>query len=312
MVGSVATSVVLPTRDRAGGLHRIVAPLLADPAAHEVVVVVDGSRDGSRAVVEGLARADPRVRPVWLDGRGEMAARQAGAEAARGDVLVFVDDDVLAGTALVTGHARHHAARGGLVVLGYMPVPETAEGFASRLYRREYEERCSTYERDPSNVLLHLWAGNFSMRRSDCLAVGLADDAYDERYHPDTDFGLRCLAAGLEGRFDRRLRASHLHRRALPEFTRDARSQGAARVLLRELHGPAPLPRNAFETGLPGPARRVVRLARRPRATTLLRALLGAGVGGAGRLRAAAVEDACARILRRIEQQRGAIDRRRG
>jgi hypothetical protein len=243
-----------------------------------------------------------------------MAAREAGARAADSEIVLFLDDDVLAEPGLVAGHAARHAEGGPDVVLGYMPVAlpvrPSPEDFATRIYAREYEGRCAVYEQDQVSVLRELWAGNFSMRREACLAVGMPNPRYTARYHPDRDFGLRCLEAGLTGAFDSSLRAWHLHSRALPAFVRDARSQGAARVLMQELHeGRIPAMTGAeFERGLPAPAAHLVRLGRRRRASAVLSGMLTFGVRAGGRLRLWPAQLTAARLLRRLEQQRGAID----
>jgi glycosyltransferase involved in cell wall biosynthesis len=306
----------MPTYNRAHALERVTAPLLADPAAREVIVVIDGSRDGSLELVEELARtgSDPRLRALFIENSGEMAARQAGASAATGEVVLFLDDDVLAKPGLVAGHARAHAGRRRAVVVGYMPVElpaaRVASDFTSRVYAREYEGRCAVWERNPRSVLTELWAGNFSMRRTDCLSIGLPNPSYSERYHPDRDFGLRCFEAGLHGVFDRTLHATHLHQRPLEAFVRDARSQGASRVLMPALH-PSTVPapdRREFSRGLPGPLRAVVALGRRPRAYRVLSPAVTRLVAWAGRARLWPVQERTGRLLRRIEQQRGAID----
>jgi GT2 family glycosyltransferase len=310
-------SVVIPSYNRGHALGAVLRPLMDDPTARELIVVIDGSTDDSLQVIQALARIDPRVVALPIANSGEMAAREAGARVAGGEIVLFLDDDVLAEPGLVTGHAARHAAGGADVVLGYMPVEldgrPTAEDFASRIYAREYEGRCLIFERDPISVLRELWAGNFSMRRDACLAVGMPNPRYTARYHPDRDFGLRCLEAGLTGVFDRSLRARHLHSRPLAAFIRDARSQGAARVLMQELHaGQIPaMWGEEFERGLPSPAARLVRLGRRPRAGAALAGGLSALVRAAGRVRAWPAQLAAARLLRRLEQQRGAIEETR-
>jgi GT2 family glycosyltransferase len=61
----------------------------------EVIVVDDGSTDGSLAVARGFE--GPRLRVITQQNRGSCAARNAGAQAARGDYLQFLDhDDLLA------------------------------------------------------------------------------------------------------------------------------------------------------------------------------------------------------------------------
>jgi glycosyltransferase involved in cell wall biosynthesis len=300
----------MPTYNRASKLEELVRPLLAQPLL-ELVVVVDGSEDGSIERLEAIA--DPRLKPLWIENRGEMGARQAGAEAASGELVLFVDDDVLAGGGLVSGHACRHADRERLVVVGYMPVRVPARrragDFATWMYAREYERHCELCEREPGRALTHLWGGNFSMRRGDCLEVGLRNPRYRERYHPDREFGLRCVRAGLEGVFDRSLRAEHLHERPLQAFVRDARSQGAARVLLHGMYPEMLGPPESFEAGLPAPGRLLVRLSASRSADELVSRALRALVAAAGRAHWWWGEDVAARLLRRVEQQRGALGR---
>lgn len=70
-------------------------------ADFEVVVVDDGSPDGSRAIAERYAAADRRVRVVARENGGLGAARNTGIRHARGEFLTFLDsDDVLPPSAL--------------------------------------------------------------------------------------------------------------------------------------------------------------------------------------------------------------------
>jgi glycosyltransferase involved in cell wall biosynthesis len=309
-----SASVVVPTFNGAPLLERILRPLLDDPAASEVIVVVDGSRDGSFDLVERIARHEPRLRGMLIENRGDMGAREEGARAATGEIVLFIDDDVLANPGLVTGHVRRHAERAADVVVGYMPVTPSQrrnpDDFALRLYASEYEGRCQIYERDPESAVRELWGGNFSMRRADCLTIGMTNPGFTEHYHADRDFGIRCLEAGLTGTFDRALAATHLHERTLEAFIRDARSQGAARVLLPRFHAAtiAPPTRSEFARGLPPSLAMLVRFTRRPRAYSVVSRSLARAARGAGRMRMWAGQRAIARVLRRIEQQHGAIE----
>ena len=121
-----SVSVVVPTYNGVTLLERILRPLSEDPATTEVIVVIDGSRDGSKELVDRLAREDPRLRSVLIENSGDMGARDVGARAATGEIVLFVDDDVLADPGLVSGHARRHAEAGADIVLGYMPVVASA------------------------------------------------------------------------------------------------------------------------------------------------------------------------------------------
>jgi glycosyltransferase involved in cell wall biosynthesis len=306
-------SVVMPTYERRDGLERVLAPLLADPAASEVVVVVDGSRDGSFELLTELAQQHPSLRPVFQENHGEGAARQAGVELATGEIVLLLDDDVEAASGLVTGHARAHADRDDAVVVGYMPPapprPGDPDGFSVLLYAEAYEGRCARYEQDPATILRHLWAGNLSLPRDLCVRVGLGNHDFSERYHPDREFGMRLLREGAEGVFDRALRATHHYERSLPAFVRDARSQGAGWTLVHRLHPDVAgqLSRERFVTGLPLPLRGLIEGCRRPRLASAVSAGLVATVRGLGAVGLTRAQVPAARLLRRVEQQRGAI-----
>lgn len=93
-------SVVSPCFNEEGVIelfHRELVRVLATLPEfdHEIVLVDDGSRDRTLAVLDQLAAADPRVRPVALSRNfGHQIALSAGLDAARGDVVVLMDSDL--------------------------------------------------------------------------------------------------------------------------------------------------------------------------------------------------------------------------
>jgi 4,4'-diaponeurosporenoate glycosyltransferase len=111
----VRVSVVVPVRDEAERLPRLLAALAAAvPAPDEVVVVDDGSTDGTAALADAAgAVVVPAARPAgWT---GKAFACQRGAETARGDVLVFLDADVEPAPAAVGSLAAAALVARGLV-----------------------------------------------------------------------------------------------------------------------------------------------------------------------------------------------------
>jgi glycosyltransferase involved in cell wall biosynthesis len=307
-----SVSVVVPTRNGRGRLETCIEALRGASLLADVVVVVDGPDPETEDVLGRLRALDPRVVPIVIAHSGPSAARAVGVRHASGDVVLFFDDDIVAAPGLVEGHARHHARRSGILVVGYTPVPVASARrpgtFADRLYAEEYERMCARYEREPEGILLDLW-GAFSLRRSDCERIGLASPAFPLRYHEDREFGVRCHKAGLVGVFDRALVGEHRYSTDPASFVADARDQGAGRLLVHRIHEDVlgPLDMDAFSAGLPPLAGAWVRLTRGRRSHGVAAGLLGVAIRAAGRLRLFAIEMLLARLLRRVEQQHGAL-----
>lgn len=233
-LGVVAATIGRPER-----MEPFVAAVLRDAGVGELVIVVDGGDPDTVRVLEELAAGEPRLRVLAVSRRGQLAALDAGVQASSSDVVVLMDDDVLPTDEGVSGHLRHHQEAPGLVVVGTMPV-DTSEGEppsrATRMYAADYDNHVDALRRGDVGVLDVLWTGNLSMRRTDCLRVGLDNPCFPAHYHADRDLGYRLAGAGFTGRFDPSIAARHLHRRSDEELLRDAVRQGAGLVALHRAH----------------------------------------------------------------------------
>jgi polyisoprenyl-phosphate glycosyltransferase len=91
-------SVVVPVHNEEGTigeLHRRLTSVLAPLGRYEVVLVDDGSSDGTWQAVRELAHTDPQVRLIRLSRNfGHQVALSAGLDHARGDAVVSMDGDL--------------------------------------------------------------------------------------------------------------------------------------------------------------------------------------------------------------------------
>lgn len=86
-------SVVIPTYNRAHFIGEALASVMAQTRpVHEIIVVDDGSTDGTRAVVENFPGP---VRYVPQPNSGPSVARNRGVKEAKGDLVAFLDSDDL-------------------------------------------------------------------------------------------------------------------------------------------------------------------------------------------------------------------------
>jgi glycosyltransferase involved in cell wall biosynthesis len=90
-------TVIIPTRNRAESLVRCVESVLRGNIRPEKILVVDnGSTDGTRLKIRALAQREPLVRLIAWEKNNVSEARNWGARTARTEWLAFLDDDCVA------------------------------------------------------------------------------------------------------------------------------------------------------------------------------------------------------------------------
>jgi GT2 family glycosyltransferase len=192
-------SVVLPTYNRLLRLQRVLAGLAAQSYPledFEVVVVSDGSIDGTSEFL-ATAQYPFRLVPVLQSNQGVAAARNHGLERAGGELVVFVDDDVVPAPQLLSEHARcHDPGDPHLVVLGPMLTPPDARlapwvAWEQAMLTKQYDDMISGRWRPTAR---QFYTGNTSVARADVLAAGGFDPAF--RRAEDVELAYRLVARG--------------------------------------------------------------------------------------------------------------------
>ncbi|MBM4035489.1 MAG: glycosyltransferase family 2 protein [Planctomycetes bacterium] len=88
-------TVIVPVYNEEATVTRLLERVAAVPLSKQVVVVDDGSRDGSRAAIEGFVKAHPEVELVVHErNRGKGAAIRTGLARARGAYTIIQDADL--------------------------------------------------------------------------------------------------------------------------------------------------------------------------------------------------------------------------
>ena len=230
MSAGPTVSAVLPVFDGLRFLRRSLPPLLAQmpDALLEVIVVDDGSTDGS---AEYAARLGARVIPSG-GRRGPAAARNLGVEAATGDVVLFIDADVVIHDDAV--HLAREVLRDPAVVavFGAYDDRPTDPGFFSRFKNLQHH---AVHLRN-AGVATTFWTGCGAVRRDAFRAVGGFDVArFTVPSIEDIELGYRLRAAGGRILLDPRIQATHLKRWTLRDLVQTDVTRRAipwARLLL--------------------------------------------------------------------------------
>jgi len=209
-------SVIVCTRNRAGFLSMCLdalAEVRFERERFEVLVVDNGSTDGTAALLERMGRAGRlplRRTPEPVPGLAR--ARNTGVREAAGRFLIFLDDDALVAPGWLAAYDRNFQ-RGEAIVqgrilprlLGSRPAWLT-EDLLERLGRTEAGSQCTVWTGP-------LRGGNMGVARRVFEAVGLFRTdlgAGAAGLGEDTEFGLRAAAAGFRAAYAPEALAYHL------------------------------------------------------------------------------------------------------
>jgi len=199
-------SVVVPTYGRHQVLIETLGRLLELSPAPDEIVVVDQTPSHPPEIEAALAALAGmgRIRRIAMQPPSIPAAMNAGLLAARGDLVLFVDDDVLPGGDLVAAHRDCFAAGDYRIIAGQVLQPgENAEPAA---LRGSFAFR-SSLRREVSEVM----GANFSVARPLALALGGFDQNFvGAAYRYEAEFCQRATAAGERILFEPRASLRHL------------------------------------------------------------------------------------------------------
>ena len=169
-------SVVVPVYAVEQYIDECLTSILGQTYPHlEVVIVDDGSPDGSMDIVARHAAADDRVRIVRQQNAGLGAARNTGIREARGDLITFVDsDDTLPETALAH-HVRSLVRSGSDFSVGALERQQHESSYVQKPWSRRLHEvaRRGVTLSDVPEALANIFACTKVFRREFVEATGL-------------------------------------------------------------------------------------------------------------------------------------------
>jgi GT2 family glycosyltransferase len=217
-------SLIIPTYNRGDILADTIRMAAAQDYPDYEVIVVDQDSVIPDAVQRAIQDGGPRVRMIRPSRPNLPAARNAGVRAASGEIIVFIDDDVIVGPEFIGAHVRAYED----------PRVGGATGLTMYHERDEYivsEGLLSMYgtkQRNTDGTASVRWlvGCNCSFRKCAIVDAGMSDERFTG-WAEDADLSVRVGNLGYTLLFDPRIRLVHL---ALPTGGCELRAAGEQKV----------------------------------------------------------------------------------
>lgn len=130
-------SVIIPIYNMEDEIESCVHSVLVQEGNYEVILVDDGSVDGTYEKCIELQKEDNRIRILHTKNQGAGKARNEGIKCSRGKYLYFPDaDDILETNALLTMYEEIEKNKGDLLVFGYKTIRKNGTLYMEKKYER--------------------------------------------------------------------------------------------------------------------------------------------------------------------------------
>lgn len=183
----ITVSIVIPTYNRATILEKAITNLAKQTYSaqrYELIVVDDGSTDSTDKMVASIT-TPLHFSYFKREKAGPAAARNYGIKKARGEIIIFIDSDILVVQDLVQAHVNSHVNQDKLVVKGLVINTEKMDKLAGEKMKL-------------TDVSAAFFAtGNVSIRTKYLFEVGFFDEDFKDYGWEDLELGVRLKKNGF-------------------------------------------------------------------------------------------------------------------
>lgn len=231
-------TIVVPTYNRSHFIERAFASVLAQEYPRDrldVIAIDDGSKDATVAILERFRSAHPNFRFLQQANCGPATARNAGLREARGDIVLFMDDDCIADPKWAVELTRPYAdPRVGGVAgrIQFVPPDDNIANRCAALY--------TGGEGQPINAageIAYFVTANASFRRAALDQAGGFDASFRHAAQEDLDLSYRVKALGWKLLYADSAVVLHYHHHTIRADLKRSYQIGLAEIRLGDKHG---------------------------------------------------------------------------
>lgn len=210
----MTVTVIIPTYN---GAHKILTPLRGleqqTIPADEVVVVIDGSTDNTTELLKREHFNFKSFRTITQENKGRGEVRNRGAGEASGDLLVFLDDDMLPEEGWLAAHIAHHSKHPGTILTSAAVDPADIskndfQKFKAMLSLKWKGELMEHHQKPFPKDKAFITAANFSVSKHNFEKIGGFSSALNDV--EDYDFAMRASLQNIPIYYDDNASAWHM------------------------------------------------------------------------------------------------------
>jgi len=224
-------SVIIPAYNAEKTIAACLESLLRQDTGgeeREVIVVDDGSSDGTAAIVRGY----PSVRYIYQKNRGPAAARNNGVRSAAGDIVLFSDSDCDAARDWISQMVRPFSDP---AIAGVKGAYRTRQKeWVAQIVQAEYEMKYEKMKKEKYIDFIDTYSAGF--RRDLFLGSGGYDESFPGASVEDQEFSFRLYRRGCRMVFNPDAIVYHIHSAALTGYFRKKFNIGFWKISVLKRH----------------------------------------------------------------------------
>ena len=233
-------SIIIPTYQRCSSVKRALTTLTDQsfPADEfEVIVSIDGSEDGTREMVSSF-KAEYKLRAIWNENSGRASACNRGIQAATGELLIIIDDDMEPEPHFIDAHHAAHHADDRLGVIGAIPiVVEESSPPTIRYVGTKFNTHLEKISKPGYTIRIwDFYSGNFSIRRANLMEAGLYSEDFVDYGNEDVELAWRLRKLGINIVYSPEAKCIQHYEKDFGGLALDTIASGRTSVLLSIKH----------------------------------------------------------------------------
>jgi len=237
----ISISVIIPTYNRKDIFKKCLEGFSQQTLPREefeVIVVDDGSTDGTGELLKETAARMPNLRYFAQAHGGPAKARNLGIEHSRGELVLFAGDDCIPDKNLLQEHLRLHKKGDAIAVLGHIKWHPDLEVTPFMQYINiDIQFSYPKIKETPQNVPFgYFYTSNISIPKKYLELAGTFDTNFSEAVWEDVELGYRVWRSGVRIVYNPRAITYHHHQVGIKDYIRRQIRAGKAAAILYKKH----------------------------------------------------------------------------